>query len=130
VILETGELGTLDRVRVASDLALAAGADFIKTSTGKIQPAATPSVVLVMMQALRDFQDRTGQRRGLKPAGGIRTAKQAVQYLVMLHETLGPDWLTPDLFRIGASTLANDLVMQIAKERNGVYQSADYFSQV
>jgi deoxyribose-phosphate aldolase len=130
VILETGELGTLDRVRVASDLALAAGADFIKTSTGKIQPAATPSVVLVMMQALRDFQYRTGQRRGLKPAGGIRTAKQAVQYLVMLHETLGPDWLTPDLFRIGASTLANDLVMQIAKERNGVYQSADYFSQV
>jgi deoxyribose-phosphate aldolase len=130
VILETGELGTLDRVREASDLALAAGADFIKTSTGKIQPAATPPVVLVMMQALRDFQDRTGQRRGLKPAGGIRTAKQAVQYLVMLHETLGPDWLTPDLFRIGASTLANDLVMQIAKERNGVYQSADYFSQV
>ena|SRR5436190_2497709 len=130
VILETGELGTLDRVRVASDLALAAGADFIKTSTGKIQPAATPSVVLVMMQALRDFEDRTGQQRGLKPAGGIRTAKQAVQYLVMLRETLGPDWLTPDLFRIGASTLANDLVMQIAKERNGVYQSTDYFSQV
>ena len=130
VILETGELGSLDRVRVASDLALAAGADFIKTSTGKIQPAATPSVVLVMMQALRDFEDRTGQQRGLKPAGGIRTAKQAVQYLVMLRETLGPDWLTPDLFRIGASTLANDLVMQIAKERNGVYQSSDYFSQV
>ena len=130
VILETGELGTLDRVRVASDLALAAGADFIKTSTGKIQPAATPSVVLVMMQALRDFEDRTGQQRGLKPAGGIRTAKQAVQYLVMLRETLGPDWLTPDLFRIGASTLANDLVMQIAKERNGVYQSSDYFSEV
>jgi len=130
VILETGELGTLDRVREASDLALAAGADFIKTSTGKIQPAATPPVALVMMQALRDFYDRTGQRRGLKPAGGIRTAKQAVQYLVMLHETLGPEWLTPDLFRIGASTLTNDLVMQIAKERNGVYQSADYFSQV
>src|SRR5262249_37184283 len=107
VILETGELGTLDRVRQASDLALAAGADFIKTSTGKIQPAATPPVVLVMMQALRDFHDRTGQRRGLKPAGGIRTAKQAVQYLVMVHETLGADWLTPDLFRIGASTLAN-----------------------
>jgi deoxyribose-phosphate aldolase len=130
VILETGELGTLDRVRQASDLALAAGADFIKTSTGKIQPAATPPVVLVMMEALRDFHDRTGQRRGLKPAGGIRTAKQAVQYLVMLRETLGPEWLTPDLFRIGASTLANDLVMQIAKESNGVYQSADYFSQV
>ncbi|TMQ72508.1 MAG: deoxyribose-phosphate aldolase [Candidatus Eisenbacteria bacterium] len=130
VILETGELGTLDRVRQASDLALAAGADFIKTSTGKIQPAATPAVVLVMMEALRDFHDRTGQRRGLKPAGGIRTAKQAVQYLVMLHETLGAEWLTPDLFRIGASTLANDLVMQIAKEKNGVYQSTDYFSQV
>jgi deoxyribose-phosphate aldolase len=130
VILETGELGTLDRVRQASDLALAAGADFIKTSTGKIQPAATPAVTLVMMEALRDFHDRTGERRGLKPAGGIRTAKQAVQYLVMLHETLGVEWLTPDLFRIGASTLANDLVMQIAKERQGVYQSADYFSQV
>jgi deoxyribose-phosphate aldolase len=130
VILETGELGTLDRVRQASDLALAAGADFIKTSTGKIQPAATPPVVLVMMEALRDFHDRTGERRGLKPAGGIRVAKQAVQYLVMLRETLGPEWLTPDLFRIGASTLANDLVMQIAKESNGVYQSADYFSQV
>jgi deoxyribose-phosphate aldolase len=83
-----------------------------------------------MMEALRDFHDRTGERRGLKPAGGIRTAKQAVQYLVMLHETLGVEWLTPDLFRIGASTLANDLVMQIAKERQGVYQSADYFSQV
>src|SRR5262245_2127119 len=130
VILETGELGTLDRVRQASDVALAAGADFIKTSTGKIQPAATPPVALVMMEALRDFQTRTGERRGLKPAGGIRTAKQAIQYLVMLRETLGPEWLTPDLFRIGASTLANDLVMQIAKESNGVYQSVDYFSQV
>jgi deoxyribose-phosphate aldolase len=130
VILETGELGTLDRVRQASDLALNAGADFIKTSTGKIQPAATPPVSLVMMEALRDFHDRTGQRRGLKPAGGIRTAKQAVQYLVMVRETLGPEWLTPVLFRIGASTLANDLVMQIAKESNGVYQSADYFSLV
>jgi len=130
VILETGELGTLDRVREASDLALAAGADFIKTSTGKIQPAATPPVVLVMMEALRDFHDRTGERRGLKPAGGIRVAKQAVQYLVMLRETLGPEWLTPDLFRLGASTLANDLVMQIAKESDGVYQSADYFSLV
>jgi deoxyribose-phosphate aldolase len=130
VILETGELGTLDRVRQASDVALAAGADFIKTSTGKIQPAATPPVALVMMEALRDFHTRTGERRGLKPAGGIRTAKQAIQYLVMLRETLGPEWLTPDLFRIGASTLANDLVMQIAKESNGVYQSVDYVSQV
>jgi deoxyribose-phosphate aldolase len=129
VILETGELGTLDRVRQASDLALAAGGDFIKTSTGKITPAATQPVVLVMMEALRDFHQRTGQIRGLKPAGGIRTAKQAIQYLVMLKETLGEQWLTPDLFRIGASTLTNDILMQIAKETQGVYQSADYFSQ-
>jgi len=129
VILETGELGTLDRVREASDLALAAGADFIKTSTGKIQPAATPPVALVMMEALRDFHLRTGQKRGLKPAGGIRAAKQAVQYLVMLRETLGDEWLTPERFRIGASTLTNDIVMQIAKETEGVYQSNDYFSQ-
>lgn len=129
VILETGELGTLDRVRQTSDLALAAGGDFIKTSTGKIQPAATPPVVLVMMEALRDFYQRTGQRRGLKPAGGIRTAKQAIQYLVMLKETLGEEWLTPDLFRIGASTLTNDILMQLAKETQGVYQSGDYFSQ-
>ncbi len=129
VILETGELGTLDRVRQASDLGLAAGGDFIKTSTGKIQPAATQPVVLVMMEALRDFQQRTGQIRGLKPAGGIRTAKQAIQYLVMLKETLGEPWLTPDLFRIGASTLTNDILMQLAKETQGVYQSGDYFSQ-
>ena len=129
VILETGELGTLDRVRQASDLALAAGGDFIKTSTGKIQPAATQPVALVMMEALRDFYQRTGQKRGLKPAGGIRTAKQSIQYLVMLKETLGEEWLTPDLFRIGASTLANDILMQIAKQTQGVYQSADYFSQ-
>ena len=128
VILETGELGTLDRVRQASDLALAAGADFIKTSTGKIQPAATPPVVLVMMEAIRDFFHRTGQPRGLKAAGGIRTAKQAVQYLVMIRETLGPEWLTPDRFRLGASTLINDILMQIAKERDGVYQSGNYFS--
>ena len=129
VILETGELGTLDRIRQASDLALAAGADFITTSTGKIQPAATPAAVLVMMEAIRDHHERTGQARGLKAAGGIRTAKQAVQYLVMLAETLGPAWLTPDRFRLGASTLANDIVMQIAKESDGVYQSANYFSQ-
>jgi len=129
VILETGELGTLDRVRKASDLALAAGGDFIKTSTGKVQPAATQPVTLVMLEALRDFRERTGQKRGMKPAGGIRTAKTAIQYLVMVNETLGRDWMTPDLFRIGASTLANDLLMQLAKETTGVYQSLDYFSQ-
>ena len=128
VILETGELGTLDRVRQASDLALAAGGDFIKTSTGKVQPAATLPVTLVMLEAVRDFFQRTGQRRGLKPAGGIRTAKQALQYLVLVKETLGTAWLTPDLFRFGASTLANDLLMQLVKETTGVYQSADYFS--
>lgn len=129
VILETGELGTLDRVRQASDLALAAGADFIKTSTGKIQPAATLPVTLVMLEAIRDFHLRTGQKRGMKPAGGIKTAKTAIQYLVMVNETLGPEWLTPSLFRIGASTLANDILMQLAKETTGVYQCADYFSQ-
>jgi deoxyribose-phosphate aldolase len=129
VILETGELGTLDRVRQASDLALAAGGDFIKTSTGKVQPAATQPVTLVMLEAIRDFHQRTGQKRGMKPAGGIRTAKVAIQYLVMVNETLGRDWMTPDMFRIGASTLANDLLMQLAKETTGVYQSLDYFSQ-
>jgi deoxyribose-phosphate aldolase len=129
VILETGELGTLDSVRRASDLALAAGGDFIKTSTGKVQPAATQPVTLVMLEALRDFYQRTGQKRGMKPAGGIRTAKTAIQYLVMVNETLGREWMTPDLFRIGASTLANDLLMQLAKETTGVYQSLDYFSQ-
>lgn len=129
VILETGELGTLDRVRQASDLALAAGADFIKTSTGKIQPAATLPVTLVMLEAIRDFHLRTGQKRGMKPAGGIRTAKTAIQYLVMVNETLGPEWLTPSLFRLGASTLANDILMQLVKETTGVYQSGDYFSQ-
>jgi deoxyribose-phosphate aldolase len=129
VILETGELGTLDRVRHASDLALAAGGDFIKTSTGKVQPAATPTVTLVMLEAVRDFYLRTGQKRGMKPAGGIKTAKQAIQYLVMVNETLGPEWLTPDLFRFGASTLTNDIVMQLVKESTGVYQSSDYFSQ-
>src|SRR5437867_4091267 len=113
VILETGELGTLDRVRQASDLALAAGGDFIKTSTGKVQPAATQPVTLVMLEAIRDFFQRTGRRAGMKPAGGIRTSKQAIQYLVMVNETLGRDWMTPDMFRIGASTLANDILMQI-----------------
>src|SRR5918912_3776617 len=128
VILETGELGTYDNVRRASLLAIAAGADFIKTSTGKIVPAATPPVVLVMLEAIRDVYDETGRRVGLKPAGGIRNAKQAVQYLVPLHETLGPEWLTPDLFRFGASSLLNDVMMQIRKEKTGRYQSPDYFT--
>ncbi|MGB2958298.1 MAG: deoxyribose-phosphate aldolase [Bacteroidota bacterium] len=129
VILETGELGSLDRIRRASDLALAAGADFIKTSTGKIKPAATLTATLVMLEAIRDYHQRTGVKRGMKPAGGIRNAKTAIQYLVVLNETLGRDWMTPDLFRIGASSLANDILMQLAKETTGVYQSLDYFSQ-
>jgi deoxyribose-phosphate aldolase len=129
VILETGELGTLDAVRRASWLAMHAGADFIKTSTGKVQPAATLPVTLVMLQAIRDFHDTTGRRIGMKPAGGIGTAKLAIQYLVMLHETLGAAWMTPELFRFGASSLANDVLMQLAKERSGNYQSPDYFSR-
>jgi deoxyribose-phosphate aldolase len=129
VILETGELGTLDRVRRASVLAMHAGADFIKTSTGKIQPAATMPVTLVMLQAIRDHYRATGRRIGMKPAGGIAKAKQAVQYLVMLRETLGEAWLSPDLFRFGASSLANDLLMQLEKQRTGIYQSSDYFSR-
>jgi deoxyribose-phosphate aldolase len=129
VILETGELGTLDRVRRASVLAMHAGADFIKTSTGKIQPAATLPVTLVMLQAIRDYYYATGRRVGMKPAGGISRAKQAIQYLVMLRETLGQGWLTPAWFRFGASSLANDILMQIEKQRTGVYQSADYFSK-
>ena len=128
VILETGELGSYDSVRVASDIAMQAGADFIKTSTGKIAPAATLPVTLVMLEAIRDHFYATGVRIGMKPAGGIRTAKEALAYLVMLAETLGDDWLTPDLFRFGASTLANDVLMQIAKLADGRYQSADYFS--
>lgn len=123
VILETGELGTLERVRQASDLAMEAGADFIKTSTGKVSPAATMEVTLVMLEAIRDYYWRTGRKVGMKPAGGIKTAKQAVQYLVMLRETLGPDWLTPDLFRFGASSLANDLLMQIRRQKQGMYSS-------
>ena len=129
VILETGELGTLDRVRRASVLAMHAGADFIKTSTGKIQPAATMQVTLVMLQAIRDFYRDSGKMIGMKPAGGISTAKLAVHYLVMLRETLGNAWLTPEWFRFGASSLANDVLMQIMKQSTGVYQSADYFSQ-
>jgi deoxyribose-phosphate aldolase len=129
VILETGELGTLDRVRRASVLAMQAGADFIKTSTGKVQPAATLPVTLVMLQAIRDHYAATGVRVGMKPAGGIAKAKLAIQYLVMLRETLGQDWLTPDLFRFGASSLANDVLMQLQKQRTGAYQSADYYSR-
>jgi len=128
VILETGELGTLDRVRLASDIAMEAGADFIKTSTGKIQPAATPEVVLVMLQAIADFYRKTGKRIGMKPAGGIANAKAALNLLVMVREVLGPAWLNPELFRIGASKLPNDILMQLEKERTGVYQGGDYFS--
>jgi deoxyribose-phosphate aldolase len=129
VILETGELSTLDNVRKASDIAMHAGADFIKTSTGKVQPAATLPVTLVMFEAIRDFYYTTGKKIGMKPAGGIATSKLAIQYLVVLNETLGSDWLTPDLFRFGASSLANDILMQIIKEQTGVYQSIDYFSK-
>ena len=129
VILETGELGTLDRVRRASVLAMHAGADFIKTSTGKIQPAATMQVTLVMLQAIRDFYYETGQMVGMKPAGGISSAKLAVHYLVMLRETLGNAWMTPEWFRFGASSLANDVLMQLQKQATGVYQSPDYFSK-
>lgn len=129
VILETGELGTLDRVRRASVLAMHAGADFIKTSTGKIQPAATLPVTLVMLQAIRDHYFATGQMIGMKPAGGISTAKLAIHYLVALRETLGNAWMTPKWFRFGASSLANDVLMQLQKQATGVYQSADYFSK-
>ncbi len=128
VILETGELITYDNVRVASRIAMDAGADFIKTSTGKVQPAATMPVTLVMLEAIRDYFFETGIRIGMKPAGGIRTAKQSLAYLVMVKETLGDDWLTPDLFRIGASTLLNDVLMQIARVVDGNYQNPDYFS--
>jgi deoxyribose-phosphate aldolase len=128
VILETGELGTFDQVRRASILAMAAGADFIKTSTGKIQPAATLPVTLVMLEAIRDFEKATGRAVGMKPAGGIRNAKEAVQYLVVLYETLGPRWMTPERFRFGASTLLNDVLMQIEKERTGRYQDPDHFT--
>jgi deoxyribose-phosphate aldolase len=128
VILETGELQTYDNVRVASEIAMRSGADFIKTSTGKVSPAATMPVTLVMLEAIRDYFYETGIRIGMKPAGGIKTAKQALAYLVMVKETLGDDWLTPDLFRFGASTLVNDVLMQIAKSVDGNYQGGDYFS--
>jgi deoxyribose-phosphate aldolase len=128
VILETGELETYDNVRRASVLAMAAGADFIKTSTGKVQPASTLPVTLVMLEAIRDFYQQTGRAVGMKPAGGIRTAREAISYLVVLYETLGPDWMTPDRFRFGASSLLNDVLMQIRKERTGRYSGGDYFT--
>lgn len=128
VILETGELSTLDNVRKASDIAIQAGADFIKTSTGKIQPAATMPVTLVMLEAIKDHYLKTGQMVGMKPAGGISTAKGALQYLVMLYETLGPKWMSNEWFRFGASSLANDILLQLGKELKGVYYSKDYIS--
>ncbi len=128
VILETGELGSYDQVRRASMLAMAAGADFIKTSTGKVQPAATLPVTLVMLEAIRDFHRQTGVKVGMKAAGGIRTAKDALRYLVLVNETLGYEWLTPELFRFGASSLLNDVLMQIRWVKTGRYQSGDYFT--
>ncbi|MCF6129647.1 deoxyribose-phosphate aldolase [Flavobacterium sp. AS60] len=130
VILETGEIGTLDKVRQASDIAMYAGADFIKTSTGKIKPAATLPVTLVMLEAIRDYYYKTGIMIGMKPAGGISTSKLALQYLLMVKETLGGKWLTNEYFRFGASSLANDVLLQIAKQQSGIYQSNDYFSKV
>lgn len=129
VILETGELGTFDKVRKASDIAIAAGADFIKTSTGKISPAATLPVTLVMLEAIKDHYYNTGIQVGMKPAGGISNSKLALQYLMLVKETLGKDWLNNKWFRFGASSLANDLLMQIVKQDSGVYQSKDYFSK-
>lgn len=126
VILETGELGTYDNIRRASDLALEAGADFIKTSTGKVGTNATPPTALVMCEALRDFARRTGERRGLKVAGGVRTTKHALAYLVIVKETLGDGWLDPNYFRIGASSLLDDLLMQLEKEQTGHYAGIDY----
>ncbi len=128
VILETGELVTYDKVRKASDIAMYAGADFIKTSTGKISPAATMPVTLVMLEAIRDFYYKTGKKIAMKPAGGISKSKLALHYLVMLQETLGTAWMNNEWFRFGASSLANDVLMQLEKERTGVYQSANYFS--
>ena len=128
VILETGELGSYDAIRRASLVAIAGGADFIKTSTGKISPAATLPVTLCMLEVIRDVHEETGAVIGMKPAGGIRTAKQAIQYLCLLHETLGPEWLTPDLFRFGASSLLNDVLLQLRKQRTGIYRSPDEFT--
>ena len=129
VILETSELSTLDNVRRASEIAMTAGADFIKTSTGKAKCGATQPVTLVMLEAIRDFSHNTNKKVGMKPAGGISDSKTAIRYLVMVKETLGKDWLTPDLFRFGASSLANDILMQLIKQQSGAYQSADYFSK-
>lgn len=128
VILETGELATLDNVSRAAWLAMLAGADFVKTSTGKVSPAATPTVALVMLSAVRDFAEATGRRVGVKVAGGIRTAKEAIGYLVLVRETTGEDWLRPALFRIGASSLLNDLLMQRSKQLTGAYAGPDYFT--
>ena len=128
VILETGELANYDQVRLASLIAMFAGADFIKTSTGKVTVNATLPVTLVMLEAIRDFRHATGKMIGMKPAGGISNAKLALSYLVLLYETLGGEWMTPDLFRFGASSLLNDVLMQLRKERTGAYQSGDYFT--
>jgi deoxyribose-phosphate aldolase len=126
VILETGELKTYDNVKKASWIAMLAGADFIKTSTGKVQPAATLPVTLVMLQAIRDFETATHRRIGMKPAGGIKTTKDAMKYLVLLKETLGDNWMNPNMFRFGASSLLNDLLMQRQKMKNGAYSGPDY----
>lgn len=128
VILETGELGDFDKVRLASEIAIHAGADFIKTSTGKISPAANMPVTLVMLECIRDHFLKTGKMIAMKPAGGIRTAKDALHYLVMLYETLGDAWMSNQWFRFGASSLANDILMQLVKQKTGSYQSSDYFS--
>ncbi len=128
VIFETGELQTYDNVRRASWLAMMAGAHFIKTSTGKVQPAATLPVTMIMLEAVRDYRELTGQMVGVKPAGGIRTAKDAIKYLVTVNEVAGADWLDPDWFRFGASTLLNDLLMQRTKMRTGRYSGPDYFT--
>lgn len=129
VILETGELGTYDSIRLASTIAIDAGADFIKTSTGKVQPAATLPVTLLMLEVIRDYADAGSRPIGMKPAGGVRTAKQALQYLCVVNETLGSAWLSPDRFRFGASALLNDVLMQLEKERTGMYAGEDYFSK-
>ena len=129
VILETGEIDTLDNVRKASEIAMYAGADFIKTSTGKIQPAATLQVTYVMLDAIKDFYLKTGKIIGMKPAGGISTSKIALQYLVMLNEVLGEKWMNNKYFRFGASSLTNDILMQLIKSETGIYQSVNYFSK-
>lgn len=129
VILETGELDTLDNVRKASEIAIYAGADFIKTSTGKIQPAATMPVTYVMLNAIKDYYLKTGKMIGMKPAGGISTSKIALQYLVMLNEVLGEKWMNKNYFRFGASSLTNDILMQLVKSETGIYQSINYFSK-